>query len=58
MENELQTIEEGNDGEWTRYQIILPVDDYDEDDEIDELIEKQTKLKKTHVTRGNNIYGI
>jgi len=40
--------------EWQKTQIIIPDDDYDEDDEIDERLRKQ---KKSKVNRGNNIHG-
>jgi len=39
--------------EFTRYGVILPEDDYDEDDEMDDRIEEAERRKKRHITRGN-----
>lgn len=43
--------------EWTRYQIVIPDDDYDEDDEIDERIAVAEKKKRQHIDRGS-FFGI
>jgi len=40
--------------QWQKHQIIIPDDDYDEDDEIDERLRKE---KKPKAVRGNNIHG-
>lgn len=48
--------EETFDAEWTRHQISLPVDDYDEDDELDDRIAEAERRKNAHVTRGG-FYG-
>jgi hypothetical protein len=39
--------------EWTKYQIILPEDDYDEDDELDARLEEMERKKKERVRRGD-----
>lgn len=49
--------EEFTPGEFTRYQIILPEDDYDEDDEIDALIERNKHRQQHRVDRGFGIHG-
>lgn len=49
MENEVH--------EWTRHQVIIPDDDYDEDDELDALIEKNEKRNRERVVRGG-LFGI
>lgn len=38
--------------EWQRHQIILPQDEWDEDDEEDLRIAKAEKKKREHITRG------
>lgn len=49
----------GDDGEevdvmeFTRYQIHLPEDDYDEDDETEERVAEAERRKKARVIRGN-----
>jgi hypothetical protein len=43
---------ENDQEEWTRYQVILPEDDFDEDDEIDARIEKAERFRRNHVVRG------
>ena len=53
MEEDLET----QPGEWTRYEIKLPVDDFDEDDELDALIEKINSKKRNHIDRGR-FFGI
>jgi hypothetical protein len=47
--------EESN--EWTRYQVHLPADDYDEDDELDARITAAEKKQREHVNRGG-FFGI
>ena len=39
--------------EFTRYQIHLPEDDYDEDDELEERVALAERRKKSQVIRGN-----
>ncbi len=46
------------EGEWVRHQLILPDDDYDEDDEIDALIERNKRRNQNRVERGNGIFGV
>lgn len=43
--------------EWTRYQIVIPDDDYDEDDEMDERIAIAERKKRQHIDRGS-FFGI
>lgn len=45
--------EEVKHTEWTRYQIVLPEDEPDEDDALDAHIEKMARKKKDRVSRGN-----
>lgn len=44
-------------GEWTKYVISLPVDDFDEDDEVDARIAKVEQAKRGRVVRGQ-FFGI
>lgn len=41
----------------TKQTVMLPADDFDEDDEMDERIRKVEQAKKNHVERGG-LYGI
>ena len=43
--------------QWVRYQVIIPEDDYDEDDELDARIALSEKRKKEHINRGG-FFGI
>ena len=43
--------------EWARYQIILPEDDFDEDDAMDARIEIAQRKRRQHINRGI-FYGI
>ena len=47
-----EDLEETEEGEWTRYQIHIPEDGFDEDDELDALIEKIDRKKRDHIDRG------
>jgi len=38
--------------EWTRYQVMLPDDEIDEDDEIDARIEAMEARKRRNTNRG------
>ena len=51
-------MEEEAQKEWIRYKIILPADDFDEDDEIDARIEMAAKRQKNRVSRGFDIRGV
>jgi hypothetical protein len=48
----MEKEEENFDNEWARTQLSFPVDDFDEDDEIDERIAEAERKKNGHVTRG------
>lgn len=50
-------IEDFN-SEWTRYQIQLPEDDFDEDDEMDARIAKTEANRRNHINRGRGIRGV
>ena len=55
---EEEDILEGSEGEWTRYQLELPEDDYGEDDVIDSQIARYNRRNKSSVKRGHGIRGI
>lgn len=57
MSNKQKEEQESEEHEWTRYQIHIPEDDYDEDDELDDRLEKARKQLKGHVNRGQ-FFGI
>lgn len=37
---------------WEKLRFVLPKDDYDEDDEIDERLNEIERKRKNHVVRG------
>lgn len=43
--------------EWDSFKVIIPDNDYDEDDAVDELIAKREKRKRTHTARGIGLFG-
>lgn len=45
------------DKEWTKHALILPNEEVDEDDEIDEIIRKVERKKRERIIRGN-FFGI
>jgi hypothetical protein len=49
--------EQDYEGEWTRHQLHLPTDDFDEDDELDERIARAARKKRDHVDKGNGLFG-
>ena len=49
----LEGDEEIEQGEFARYQIILPEDDFDDDDELEERVAQAELAKKQRVVRGN-----
>lgn len=54
MEQEPLEIKDMDEAvEWIKHQIILPEDDYDEDDELEDRILEIEKKQKQHVIRGN-----
>lgn len=54
MDNEVTKF----NNEWTRYQIQLPQDDYDEDDELDARIEEAQRKEREQIRRGYGIKGV
>ena len=54
MEQEPLEIKDMDEAvEWIKHQIILPEDDYDEDDELEDRILEIEKKQKQHFIRGN-----
>lgn len=49
--------EEAVPGEFTRYQIHIPDDDFDEDDEMDARLDAVERKRKRDFTRGGGIFG-
>lgn len=54
MEDEVENF----NSEWTRYQLMLPEDDFDEDDEFDRKIDELESKRRKHINRGKGIRGV
>lgn len=53
MMEEFEPQEQQEDFAPARYRIVLPEDDYDEDDEVEERVLQAQKREKERVKRGN-----